>query len=66
MNPLPLLCPYPGCGGELLIETDYPGRDDVTHYVECTNTACRAEWNSVGEVREPSHLTTELSDAASR
>ena len=57
VDPLPLRCPYRGCGDGLLIGTDYHGRDDQTHYVECLNTACRAEWDSTGEVREASHLT---------
>ena len=57
VDPLPLRCPYLGCGDGLLIGTDYHGRDDQTHYVECLNTACRAEWDSTGEVREASHLT---------
>jgi len=57
VDPLPLRCPYFGCGDGLLIGTDYHGRDDQTHYVECLNTACRAEWDSTGEVREASHLT---------
>ena len=56
MRSLPLRCPYHDCGDELLIGTDYRGYWDETHYIECVNFKCMAEWDSNGAVREPSHL----------
>ncbi len=52
MNPLPLRCPYPGCGSELLIFTF----DDGYTYVECANDACNAEWDKHGDVIRASEL----------
>jgi len=55
MRSLPLCCPYPDCGGHCRIEEE---RTEWyrTLYIECTNTACRAQWHYNGNVREPSHL----------
>ncbi len=56
MNPQTLRCSYSGCGGELFIEEE--GTEwDRTLYIECMNTACRAEWRYNGDVRKTSRLS---------